>query len=217
MASRSPDLPESSPAAHRAHRAIRLAVWAFTLLVLAGVNLALHVATAAGDTVESSRADHISPAGAAVTALVGTDHARALQLLPPDFEAVMGYRPQPDDGYPIDPDGSCSSPVTLPSIFEPLCKTHDFGYDLLRYADRTGAPLGAWARLALDRMLVERMSAACSDEACSAAAEATRVGLAVNTWRQSGGAPTAGESLPSIALSTARRAITAFRGGRWVR
>ncbi|WP_256670604.1 hypothetical protein [Nocardia cyriacigeorgica] len=81
--------------------------------------------------------------------------------IPDEFAAVMGYRPAVVDGLLLNPHGDCSSPVPLPAEFETACKAHDLGYDLLRYADRQGAPLGPWARQALDRTLGDRMSLAC--------------------------------------------------------
>lgn len=115
--------------------------------------------------------------------------ARALAALPPGFESTMGYRPVIEGGTASNPDGDCSSPIPLPDKFEPFCRTHDFGYDVLRYSARTGHPLGAWARLGLDTMLVTRMHDTCDDPICDAAAELARVGLAVNTWNEGDGPP----------------------------
>jgi hypothetical protein len=83
-----------------------------------------------------------------------------------------------------------------------LCKTHDFGYDLLRLADKDGRPLDGWARIALDQMLVDRMHQVCDDPACDWAADLARMGLSFNTWRQQSGVPVARESFPAIVAST---------------
>lgn len=81
--------------------------------------------------------------------------------IPADFATLFDYQPTMVDGLLVNPDGDCSSPVTLPAEFENACKAHDLGYDLLRYADRHGEPLGAWARRDLDATLGDRMHEAC--------------------------------------------------------
>ncbi|MFE3443691.1 hypothetical protein ACFXNW_11715 [Nocardia sp. NPDC059180] len=96
----------------------------------------------------------------AVAALTSGEPGSAAAV-PGDFTDVMGYRPAVVDGLLVNPHGDCSSPVPLPAEFDTACKAHDLGYDLLRYADRQGAPLGPWARQALDRTLGDRMSLAC--------------------------------------------------------
>ncbi|WP_244970722.1 hypothetical protein [Gordonia jinghuaiqii] len=146
---------------------------------------------------------------ATVVALLGPEPASALELLPETFAATLGYIPTLIDGYPADPEGSCSSPVPLPATFTPLCRTHDFGYDLLRAARSDGAPLGAWARFSLDRMLVDRMYGSCGSPACTAAAHGARIGLAWNTWRQYGGPPARDESVPALVGTTIERAFVA--------
>lgn len=149
--------------------------------------------------------ERLSPAGKVVTALAGPAPEQAIESLPDDFEALLGYRPQLTDGVPRDADGTCSSPIPLPDRFEDLCKTHDFGYDLLRYAERHGQPLGPWARTSLDRMLIEAMHNSCSNPTCHWAADLARIGLAFNTWRQHAGAPVSKESLPSIVVTSVQR------------
>lgn len=182
------------------------------IAVLAG-QLWLH--SGAGASASVPAVSHsVQPAGAeskaaatAVRLLTGPRHRAALDALPADFAAVMGYRPVVVDGYPINPSGDCSSPIPLPGQFEILCKSHDFGYDLLRYADHAGTPLGPWARESLDALLISRMHAACADPLCSAAADLSRIGLAANTWRQSGGPPVAGESAMTITATVLNRAV----------
>lgn len=146
-----------------------------------------------------------SAAGRVVAALTGPDPQQAMQVLPDDFEVLIGYHPQLIDGLPSNPDGACSSPIPLPGQFEDLCRTHDFGYDLLRYAQRHGQPLGPWARTSLDRMLIESMHHSCSNPACHWAADLARIGLAFNTWRQHAGTPVSNESMSSIVLTSVVR------------
>ncbi|MCR8898872.1 hypothetical protein NWF34_18145 [Gordonia sp. GONU] len=151
--------------------------------------------------------DADNPYAAAVVALTGPAPATTMDVLPASFEMHMGYTPTVVTGVPTDPDGSCSSPVPLPDRFTPLCRTHDFGYDLLRAAAADGRPLGSWARFALDRMLIEAMQRSCDDPACATAAHVARIGLAWNTWRQFGGPPIRQESIPQLVSTTVERAL----------
>ncbi|NDK91351.1 hypothetical protein GYA93_17450 [Gordonia desulfuricans] len=165
-----------------------------------------------GSPTPTAHADEVSPAARTVQVLTGPDPAATLDALPADFVAVMGYLPVTADGYPTDPGGDCSSPVPMPDRFEPLCRTHDFGYDLLRYAERTGHPLGGWARLAIDAMLVARMHAECDGLFCAMAAESARIGLGVNTWRQYDGPPAPAEDAGDITATMLVRVTTAVTG-----
>ncbi|WP_330506095.1 hypothetical protein [Gordonia prachuapensis] len=155
-------------------------------------------------------ADLATPAGRIVWDLTTDRHDRAAEHLPAGFAAEFGYRPEVDRGYPINPGGGCSSPVPLPDRFEILCRTHDFGYDVLRFADRSGMRLGGWARLRLDRMLVERMHASCTSPICHIAATAADLGLRLNTWRQFDGPPGSPESAAEIMSSGLGRGWAAF-------
>lgn len=163
--------------------------------------------SAGGTPVTAPPADAGNPYAAVVVALAGPRPVEAVSVLPGSFASTQGYSPEVIDGYPVDPQGDCSSPVPLPAHFTPLCRTHDFGYDLLRAAQKDGDPLGPWARFALDRMLVDRMYAACGSPGCTAAASATRVGLAWNTWRQRGGPPAGNESITALVTTTLERAL----------
>ncbi|NTX02166.1 hypothetical protein [Myxococcus sp. CA040A] len=77
---------------------------------------------------------------------------------PADFEKVMGYKPyaiQTKHGQRMqDPHGSASAPGKIgpDKEFDPAAKTHDYGYDLLRYYDRKGTPLDDGARKAADAL-----------------------------------------------------------------
>lgn len=134
-----------------------------------------------------------APAAAAVRALTTPGTVTAI---PADFRAVAGYTPARVDGMLVAPQGSCSSPVPLPAEFETACRAHDLGYDLLRYADRTGAPLGPWARQELDRTLAERMHTACAQRPellprarCAVMAEVAEIAVDLNSMRQDYGVP----------------------------
>lgn len=156
------------------------------------------------------------PAGAAASAPPATAAAVTVRALstpgataavPDDFRAVAGYRPALSEGLLIAPHGSCSSPVPLPAEFETACKAHDLGYDLLRYADRTGSPLGPWARRELDSVLAGRMRTACARRAaplprlrCGVMAEVAAIAVDLNSRRQHYGVPVV-EQFPLAGLT----------------
>lgn len=184
---------------------------------MAALSVAALAMIAPGTAHSSTGASVQDPATAhAVAALVGDDPASALTTLPAGFIATMGYRPvieaMRDGRFPANPNGSCSSPIPLPARFEPLCRTHDFGYDLLRYASSTGHPLGGWARLALDTMLIDRMTASCTDPLCWAAAHLAQAALGINTWRQYDGAPARGETTLDVVAGVGRRGAETVLG-----
>ncbi|MBF6130522.1 hypothetical protein [Nocardia brasiliensis] len=125
----------------------------------------------------------------------------SLTAIPDDFAARFGYRPSTLDGLVVNPQGDCSSPVTLPAEFDTACKAHDLGYDLLRYAEEHGEPLGPWARQALDATLDRHMHEACGARAdtfsrarCDTMATIAATFVDLNSRRQDYGAPVA-ESL----------------------
>ena len=108
------------------------------------------------------------PAAAAVTALTTAPAGRdPLVAVPGDFPAVMGYMPVPArmaDGTVrlAKPAGACSAPGGgAPFGFEQVCKVHDYGYDLLRYAHAGGQRLTAEARRQLDAMFDWDLHARC--------------------------------------------------------
>lgn len=80
---------------------------------------------------------------------------------PADFAKVMGYEPvraqMPYGTRMQDPFGTASAPYGIgpDDDFQPMAKTHDYGYDLLRYFDRKGQPLGPEARKAADKTFRE--------------------------------------------------------------
>ncbi|WP_286954220.1 MULTISPECIES: hypothetical protein [Corynebacterium] len=82
----------------------------------------------------------------------------------PQLVAKLSYRPTSGAGLPENPTGSCSSPVALPASFEPACRVHDFGYDLLRVAHRNGEFISQEIRCDLDSQLERQMSETCQSE-----------------------------------------------------
>ncbi len=77
---------------------------------------------------------------------------------PADFEQVMGYKPfliQTRHGPRMqDPHGAASAPGKIgpDKEFDPAAKTHDYGYDLLRYYAKKGTPLAPEARSAAEAL-----------------------------------------------------------------
>ncbi|WP_157116797.1 hypothetical protein [Nocardia vaccinii] len=134
-----------------------------------------------------------SAARVAVAGLTGAQPGNV--LLPRDFATDRGYRPVLADGLLVDPGGDCSSPVRLPAEFRTACQAHDLGYDLLRYADDHGQPLGTWARQAIDAVLEQRMLTACEDRhglrraQCRTAAAVAGTAVDLNSRRQNYAAP----------------------------
>lgn len=177
------------------YRAIIIPILAVGIIILGGLLLpgAAATGTAHHDApidIAPAAADLRTPAGRAVWALTSERPGQRRTVdVPADFGRVMGYRPVFEDHRPANPTGDCSSPIPLPTHFAPYCRTHDFGYDLLRYAARTGHPLGGWARLRVDRMLVDLMADSCHTPWCAAAAQLADAGLRFNTWRQFDGPP----------------------------
>ncbi|WP_336790015.1 hypothetical protein [Gordonia malaquae] len=191
----------------------RRVVAASAIAVFATLVLGTTAAAAAASGAPTTIGPITNPAEKTIAALVGDHPEQALTALPSDFPAVMGYRPGVEDGGPVNTTGDCSSPVPMPDRFEPLCRSHDFGYDLLRYGDRTGRPAAPWARLALDEMLVDAMHRSCSNPVCDAAASLAGVGLDANSWRQHWSAPVP-ESAGDMAASAALRVTESLAGRR---
>ncbi|QIS05349.1 hypothetical protein F5X71_26270 [Nocardia brasiliensis] len=133
----------------------------------------------------------------------------SLTAIPADFPARFGYRPGTLDGLVVNPQGDCSSPVTLPAEFDTACKAHDLGYDLLRYAEERGEPLGPWARQALDATLDRHMHQACGTRAdafsrarCDTMATIAATFVDLNSRRQDYGAPVAESLLDAAPAAT---------------
>jgi len=134
-----------------------MGVVAGVVVLVAGTLFAVAQPVAAATTGGGRGED--PAARAAVVELTGAHPGMA--EIPAGFAAEHGYRPVVSGGLLVDPKGACSSPVPLPTAFLTACQAHDLGYDLLRYADDRGRPLGPWARQAVDAALDRRMNAAC--------------------------------------------------------
>ncbi|GGM82939.1 phospholipase [Lentzea pudingi] len=182
---------------------LRLPAWfRFTVITLAvfvcGV-IASRPAT--GDNAIPPSADVIAAANA-VDAFVAPSATHDPYVnLPSDFAREMGRDPKtitaPDGTLRVvDAGGGCSGPAgDTEWDFSAACRAHDLGYDLLRYADHKGDPLGPQARKALDDRLTTDLHAQCrlnprgAEQSCHAVAETYALGLKFNSWRQRWGAP----------------------------
>ncbi|MEV6427415.1 hypothetical protein [Nocardia sp. NPDC051463] len=200
---------EARPRSARYRRGAALTAAALTTMAATVVLAPATHAAVTGPPVENV------VVGAAVSVLSAGD-ADAVSAIPDDFAARFGYRPSLVDGLLANPRGECSSPVTLPAEFDTACKAHDLGYDLLRYADQRGEPLGPWARQALDSTLGLHMHEACdtrtdpfSRARCQAMATIASTFVDINSRRQGYGAPVA-ESLWSTADSQANRSFSGW-------
>ncbi|MGW6933912.1 phospholipase A2 [Lentzea sp. NPDC054927] len=121
--------------------------------------------------------------------------------LPSDFAKEMGRDPKtvtaPDGTLRVvDASGGCSGPAgDTEWDFSTGCRAHDLGYDLLRYAEHKGDPLGQDARKALDDRLTTDLHAQCrlnprgAEQTCHVVAATYAFGLKFNSWRQRWGPP----------------------------
>ncbi|MEE2034336.1 hypothetical protein [Rhodococcus chondri] len=193
--------------------------------VVLGAGAALCVSAAAPGTVPVAPAVANEAAAATVTALVQDDTATAAALFPDDFATVMDYAPVAEPGFTADevladPDGDCSSPVPLPEIFEPACRVHDLGYDLLRYARDTGGELEPQARRDLDAQLARNLRASCRTSsaatvpACDTVAFVASAVVRINSWRQGYRLPVSESPVPYLATAAALAASAAASRGR---
>lgn len=182
---------------------LRLPAWfRFTVITLAvfvcGV-IASRPAT--GDNGIAPSADVVAAANA-VTAFVEPSATHDPYFnLPSDFARETGRNPQtvtaPDGTLRVvDAGGGCSGPAgDTEWDFSTACRAHDLGYDLLRYADHKGDPLGPQARKALDDRLTTDLHTQCrlnprgAEQTCHAVAETYALGLKFNSWRQRWSAP----------------------------
>lgn len=187
------------------------------LLALAGAGFAVTTFVGPAIAGAASPVAAENPAARdAVTALTGSAPADALALLPADFSDVMGYEPVVAGGLLTNPDGGCSSPVPLPAAFDAPCRAHDLGYDLLRYAELSGGPLGPWARQGIDAQFSERLHGLCASAGCTTMANTAATAVNVNSWRQLYAVPASepmalyvlgGAGLASLAVAPMRRAV----------
>lgn len=178
--------------------------------VLTTVLATLWLGGAAPAPVAPARAGAADSAATHAVALLTGDAVGRADLtaaIPADFRAVMGYEPQlvadPDGTvHLVDPEGGCSWLGDTTFGFGRACRSHDLGYDLLRYAEAQGAELEPWARRAIDDRLGADLRARCAEvdgaAACRSLARVVVAGVAVNSWRQGYGAPVAERPWPFV-------------------
>ncbi|MEU1427711.1 hypothetical protein ABZ412_11615 [Nocardia sp. NPDC005746] len=185
--SASPVLPSHDSAGLRRYGALAAAA-----AVVCTVGVAF--APAAGAAADLPRRPESSSARASLLeSIAARPNSTAI---PDDFAAAAGYRPVVEAGMLLNPEGDCSSPVPLPAEFDLACKSHDLGYDLLRYAAAHGQPLGPWARRSVDAALEQRMHTACaaredalSRTRCQVMATIAATAVDLNSIRQNYGSP----------------------------
>lgn len=174
------------------------------------------LATAAGLLLAPTASSLPAPdrsAEQAITTLVSQPSAAANAALPQDFSRRFGYQPTVTRGLLGDPSGSCSSPVPLPEEFTAACRQHDLGYDLLRYAGRSGRDLPPDARRSVDNRLGIEFEESCSTREeslsraiCLAWADIAEGFVRINSARQGYAVPeseTAMSIAPGISLGVA--------------
>ncbi|UJW35530.1 phospholipase [Saccharothrix sp. AJ9571] len=174
----------------------------------------------------------VADAQRAVEALVTPGaEPTALGLLPADLNEVLGVTAAAEparDGTvrAIHVGGGCSAPWGEDSTrwdFGVACKSHDLGYDLLRYADNQGHPLDPKWREALDARLSTDMQATCdinpmgSSGSCKAVASLYTAGLVINSWHQRWGPPTGEPIGPMLAGVAVIGCLLVFRLRGWLR
>ncbi|MFW5472717.1 hypothetical protein ACOCJ5_05355 [Knoellia sp. CPCC 206450] len=185
------------------------------------------LATAVGLLVAPAASSLSTPDPAAargLAALVTQPPRLASAALPADFPRRFGYEPAVTDGLLGDPSGDCSSPVPLPPEFTAACRQHDLGYDLLRYAGRSGHALPPVARRAVDDRLRTELAASCSVRqdavglaTCRAWAEIAHGFVRLNSVRQGDVAPEAESPLtvaPAVAAGVALAGGVGLATGR---
>lgn len=183
--------PTSSP---RARHSDALARHPSTARVRVGAGLVVMglltgpVAAAAPTTHAATTYHSAAPALTAARALA--DSRPGTAMIGPDVVVELGYTPVIELTLAARGTGDCSSPVPLPAVFEPACRIHDLGYDLLRVAHRNGAPIPRGLRADLDSLLGLQMRDACEGHVpCTVMARIAETAVHLNTVRQGHGAP----------------------------
>jgi hypothetical protein len=181
--------------------------------ILALVAGFLVVATIGGWGHEQRPTTPGQPQAARALRAVMNGEPAAANLLPVDFRTVTGYWPAVVPAGPTKPRGGCSSPFGGTGYhFSPACRQHDLGYDLLRYADVKGRPLGPWARKAVDDRFARQIWARCHDLGCRVMAGLYTGIVRFNSWRQGYGTPVA-EPVGKLALPVAAGLVAALLFG----
>jgi hypothetical protein len=176
-------------------------------LALAAIAAAFAI-TGAGFHHPETNGPESRAAAHAVAVFTGLTDGDLATAIPADFGDVMGYEPvvvAAPGRVPIlvKPAGDCSSAFGATTFdFDPACKHHDLGYDLLRYAARTGGELGPWARRAIDDQLAATMHEQClaidGGPACRAVAWICEHAVRANSWRQGQGVPVSEQGAPYL-------------------
>jgi Prokaryotic phospholipase A2 len=185
----------------------------------------------------SAPPDHGPPTGGAAAAQRAIEaltkpgpQPTALSLLPADFTKVTGVVPgalAARDGTvrAVHVDGGCSAPWGDDNTkwdYSVPCKAHDLGYDLLRYADKVGQPLGPEVRASLDARLSADMHATCrinpmgSERTCQLVASLYSAGLVLNSWHQRWGPPVGDPIGPMLAGVAVIGCLLALRMRGWL-
>jgi hypothetical protein len=177
----------------------------FPLAVVAALTL-LHLLTGWGSPVGQPEGERDPILAASVTGTLPT-------AAPAGFATRMGYSPVLVTGTggagPGHIGGGCSSPFGDTSYaFGAACMRHDYGYDLLRYADQLGRPLGPSVRSAIDHRFTQELQHSCASAGCYAAAWFYESAVKFNTWRQGGGPP-----VEESVLSLVAPVVAALGGG----
>ena len=163
----------------------RLATFGFIVISASGIGHAL-LHPVEDDSGQSAQV---------VTSLI--DGGATLDIVPEGFEDELGYRPVVAAGTLVNPKGACSTPGGVgPDSFTDACRVHDFGYDILRYAEGTGTRVGPWARFDLDRRLYADLLIACNTVTCEATATVYYTAVTLNSIRQGYVAPTEEPTVP---------------------
>ena len=168
---------------------LRIVVIGFVALVISGIGHAL-LQPARNEPNEAAR-------------LVGslTEERATLASVPTSFDSNLGYQPVAVAGNLVNPNGGCSTPGRIgPESFDTACRTHDLGYDVLRFAEAEGDRLGAGARFNLDLLLYADMLETCETVKCQATATAYYTAVTANSIRQGYKAPTEEPTVPWLGV-----------------
>jgi len=170
------------------------------LMRIAILGLTVIVASGIGHSLFHPVRDDSREAAQVVTSLV--DGSATLASVPANFKEEIGYQPVAAAGALVNPSGGCSTPGGIgPESFDTACRVHDFGYDMLRYAEGTSPRLGAWARFDLDQHLYADLLQTCDTVTCRGTATVYYTAVTVNSIRQGYVAPTTEPAIPWVVVA----------------
>ncbi|GAA3520044.1 hypothetical protein [Dietzia aurantiaca] len=148
------------------------------------------------DTDTDTDTDKDTAIAALAAARKIADGTPGADMVVPAVAVDLGYEPVVEQASAAKRTGDCSSPVPLPRSFEPACRVHDLGYDLLRVAHRHQVPIPPGLRSDLDALLARQLHDSCEGRtACTVMADIAHAAVQLNTVRQRHGAPVE-ETLP---------------------